>query len=369
MRAVRRAFSARVPKFAAIAGVGAFCTVGAAAMACAVTARGDHEPETPPTAGATAAAEFTVKVGTTEQTPTSPRGAPSVAAPSPPPPIADAPPAEADTPAPIAATPTVAPQEPSPPVLRDNQIIVYYGTPLADGLGILGTMPPAEAAAEVAERARLYDSLNGDIGAIGALDVIYSLAQAEPTSNGMYIRHLEDHYVDEYLRVAEEHDLQVFLDLQIGRRQILEEVRGIEKFLLNPRVHVAIDPEYAVGPEGVPIATPGRITGDQINDVQAYLRELVATHGLPGKVLVLHQYMEDTVIDAERVETVPEVDFVLNMDGLGDVGDKKEKYEHFSSKPHSKNDAFNIFLLHDHRVLSEDEILGLSPVPRIVFYQ
>jgi hypothetical protein len=270
------------------------------------------------------------------------------------------------TPEPAAAV--ALPPSP-PPVLRDNQIIVYYGTPLAEGLGVLGTLRPEDAALQVAERARVYDSLNGDLGAVGALDVIYSLAQAEPTSNGLYIRHLEDHYVERYLRIAEEHNLQVFLDLQIGRAQILDEVRNIERFLLNPRVHVAIDPEYAVGPEGVPIATPGRISGDDINTVQAYLRELVTRHGLPGKILVVHQYMDDTVVDAERVEAVNDVDFVLNMDGLGDVNEKKEKYQHFSSKPHSKHDAFNVFLIHDHYVMGEEEIVDLTPMPRIVFYQ
>jgi hypothetical protein len=274
---------------------------------------------------------------------------------------------DATTPPPAAIPPLAVAA--GPPVLRDNQVIVYYGTPLAAGLGILGALEPEQAALQVADRARTYDGLNGDRGAVGALDVIYSLAQAEPTPNGMYIRYLEDFYIEEYLRIAEEHDLELFLDLQIGRARILDEVRGVERFLLNPRVHIAIDPEYAVGPEGVPVATPGSITGGEINAVQVYLRDLVARYGLPGKMLVVHQYMEDTIVDAERVETVADIDFVLNMDALGGVKEKKEKYEHFSSRSHSKHDAFNVFFIHDQRVLSEEEILGLSPVPSIVFYQ
>jgi hypothetical protein len=255
------------------------------------------------------------------------------------------------------------------PLLHDNQIIVYYGTPLAEGLGILGALGPELAAAQVAERARVFDELNGEPGAIGALDVIYSLAQAEPTPNGMYIRHLEKHHVERYLALAEQHDLQIFLDLQIGRARIIDEVRGIERYLMNPRVHVAIDPEYAVGSEGVPAATLGTITGDEINEVQAYLRELVERHGLPPKILVVHQYMDETVLDGDRVEAIGDVDFVLNMDAFGDVKEKKNKYERFSSKPHSKHEAFNVFLAHDEYVLTEEEILDLSPVPHIVFYQ
>ena len=368
MRAVRRAFLARFSQSHVVGGVLCIVAVSAVATACAVAARGEGQAfwgaplETP-----SPLAIMFDRTATPDQA-----AAPPLAAASPPPAIQPAPaspPAHLDTPEPVTPAPSAEPTAKAAPVLRDNQVIVYYGTPLSDGLGILGTLPPEQAAVQVAEHARTYDSLNGDLGAVGALDVIYSLAQAEPTGNGMYIRHLEDHYVEQYLRVAEEHDLQIFLDLQIGRRQILDEVRGIERWLLNPRVHVAIDPEYAVGPEGVPIATPGRITGNEINDVQTYLRDLVQAHGLPGKMLVVHQYMEETVVDAERVEVIDDIDFVLNMDGLGDVGEKREKYEHFSSKPHSKNDAFNVFLVHDYRVLSEEEILGLRPVPRIVFYQ
>jgi hypothetical protein len=316
---------------------------------------------------------------TPQATPSETAPANNVPADTPAPPAPDvAPPAPATAPPAVPSEPPSAPTEPPAPsepvappptALEDNQIIVYYGTPLAGQLGILGTLPPEEAARQVAEHARTYDSLNGDLGAVGALDVIYSLAQGEPTNNGMYIRHLEDEHVARYLQIAEEHDLQLFLDLQIGRARILDEVRNIERFLRNPRVHVAIDPEYAVGPDGVPIATPGRISGDEINEVQTYLREFVAQHNLPGKILVVHQYMDDTIVDPDRVQAMQAVDFVLNMDAFGEVKEKIKKYSHFSAQPHSKHDAFNVFFVHDQYVLSEEEITRLSPMPRIVFYQ
>jgi len=267
------------------------------------------------------------------------------------------------------ATPT--PEAAARSVLRDNQLIVYYGTPLAAGLGVLGTMPPDDIAVAVRQRAAAFDRLNGDAaGAVPALDLIYSLAQAEPTGNGMYIRHLPDAQVRRYIEVAERHDLQLMLDLQIGRSSIIDEVRRIEPYLLNPRVHVAIDPEYAVGAEGVPIKTPGRITGAEINEVQAYLRELVEAHGLPPKILVVHQYMDPTIVDPQAVAKVEGVDYVLNMDAFGDVKAKKKKYRHFAEKPpETKLHGFNVFLVHDHAVLSEEELLQLSPLPQVIFYQ
>jgi hypothetical protein len=246
---------------------------------------------------------------------------------------------------------------------------VYYGTPLASALGVLGTLEPEGAAVAVADRARTYDALNGDLGAVGALDVIYSIAQGEPTANGKYVRYLEDDYVRRYIALAEQHDLQIFLDLQIGRGDTLAEVQHIEPFLLHPRVHVAVDPEYAVGPEGVPIATPGSISGEQINAVQDYLRTLIEAHNLPPKMFVVHQYIDSTIVGGDRVKASADVDFVINMDAYGDVKEKLKKYAFFSAKPYSQHDAFNVFLVHDHRVMSETEILNLSPLPRVIFYQ
>jgi hypothetical protein len=289
----------------------------------------------------------------------------------PPAPVGEPPAAELPQPAP-SAEPAPAESAPEPPksVLADNQVIVYYGTPLASGLGVLGYYDrPEQAADAVAERARRYDELNGDRGAVGALDLIYSLVQAEPTENGLYLSDLPDDVVGRYVEVTRERNMPLFLDVQIGRANVIDEVRRLEGYLLNPNVHIAIDPEYAVGPWGVPLQTPGRISGEQINDIQQYLRDLVTQHGLPPKMMVVHQYMEDTVVDSQRIETYDGVDFVLNMDGLGDAAEKQRKYEFFSAQHHSKNEAFNIFLQHDDRVMSEEEILGLSPAPQLVFYQ
>jgi hypothetical protein len=248
-------------------------------------------------------------------------------------------------------------------------MVVFYGTPLAEGLGILGVFEPEEAAARVREQASVFDDINGERGVLPAFDLIYSMAMDIPTPNGLYLRYLGDWLVERYLAVAEEHDLQLILDLQIGRGDILQEVHKIERFLLHPRVHVAIDPEYAVGPDGVPVATPGRISGHDINAVQAYIGDLVAREALPPKLVVLHQYIDETVTDGEATIDVPNVDLVLNMDGWGDEQEKRDKYWAYAGLPYAERRSFNIFLRQDHRVLSEAEALQLAPSPDVIFYQ
>lgn len=298
-------------------------------------------------------------------------GAPPVAS------VPAAPVASAPAPLPTATAAASAAPSPAAPVaiaqaghlLDENQMVVYYGSPLAAGLGILGTFEPEEAARRVQQQAQTYDDANGDRGAIGALDVIYALAQDEPTQNGLYVRYLEDDIVQRYIDLADQYDLQVILDLQIGRGDIAGEVRKIERFLRHPRVHVAIDPEYAVGPWGEPIVTPGYMSGHDINAVQEYVAALVETHSLPPKMVVIHQYMDETITEGEVTRLTPQVHLVLNMDAFGEDKAKRKKYRAFASRPYAQKDSFNIFLKQDERVLSEEEVLDLKPEPDVVFYQ
>jgi hypothetical protein len=269
--------------------------------------------------------------------------------------------------APVPATigPTPTPESP----LKNSQMVVFYGSPVSSELGILGMFPPEEAAQRAKAEAEIYDGLNGNRGAFGAMDLIYSQVQAEPTENGLYLRYLDDSTVQEYLDLADKYDLQLILDLQIGRSTVEAEVEKIERFLKNRRVHVAIDPEYAVGPDGIPLDTPGRVYGDDLNRMQDVLTDIVDQNQLPPKMAIVHQYLDDTIQDGGATKKVPEVDLVLNMDAFGDAREKNEKYEIFSTRPYASRRSFNIFLQQDERVLSEQEALDLTPPPDAIFYQ
>ena len=283
--------------------------------------------------------------------------APAARAPAPPPPPTQAPPPPTPTPA------------PPPSLFQNAQIIAFYGSPISPLLGVLGRFAPADLVRWLKGEAGIYDSINGDRGAVPALDLIYAQAQSDPTDNGLYLRYLSDEQVRWYIALAEQNDLQVILDLQIGRGDVLGEVQKIEPYLENPRVHVAIDPEYAVGPQGVPIETPGTISGEQINAVQQYLDDLVRRLNLPPKLLVIHQYMDQTVTDGGAARRFDHVDLVLNMDAYGAAQDKVDKYHLFAARSYAQRRSFNVFLQHDDPVASENDVMRLSPQPDMVIYQ
>jgi len=314
-----------------------------------------------------------------EQTADAPAGqvAPAEEAPPPPsaplvPPVAEPAPAgeAAPSPAPPSAGAAPSPAPAAATSLFDHgQVVAFYGSPLSPGLGVLGMYPGEEMAQRLTGQARIYDDLNGDRDVIPAMDLIYGVVQAEPTENGLYVSYLPDEVVDEYIRLAEEHDLQLILDLQIGRSTVADEVAKVGRFLENPRVHVAIDPEYAVGPDGYPVYTPGLISGHDINAAQLYLDGLTKRLHLPRKMLVIHQFMEDTIMEGEVTADIPDVDLVLNMDAYGDYPDKVEKYHYFAARPYAERRSFNIFLKQDQPVAPEQDVLSLDPMPDMVMYQ
>lgn len=301
-------------------------------------------------------------------------GAPSSVAPAPnatPPAVAASPATEppavpTSTPAPPA--PTATPARP-PSIFATAQVVAFYGSPRSPGLGVLGRFSDQDLVSWLKSESSIYDSLNGDRGVVPALDLIYSMAQSDPTSNGLYVRYLDEATVRHYIQLAHDNDLQIILDLQIGRGEILTEVQKIEPYLADSRVHVAIDPEYAVGPDGAPIATPGHMTGDQINAVQAYLQDLTQRLGLPAKLLVIHQYMDATIVNGGVTQRFPDVDVVLNMDAYGDAAEKVAKYKDFATRPYAEYRSYNVFLSYDEPVASEQQIMALDPQPEMIEYQ
>ena len=258
----------------------------------------------------------------------------------------------------------------NPSLLASNQLVVYYGSPTSSSLGILGTFPDAvDAAKGLAGETALVDQLNGPRGSVGAMDVIYGMVTSDPGPDGIHVRYLDDGTTRQYIDRAAEHNEQVILDMQIGNGTVLGEVKKLEPYLLLPNVHVAIDPEYAVGPGGVPIQDPGRITGDDLNQAQDYLSKLVAEHHLPPKMLVVHQYMDATIQDAGATKTYDNVDLVLNVDGIGAPDEKAHMYEHFASEPWAHRRSYTVFLKQDTQLPSEQQLLAMQPSPDMILFQ
>ena len=253
--------------------------------------------------------------------------------------------------------------------LHETQIVSYYGNPYSERMGILGTAAPDTIAALLEERAARYDRLNGATAVVPALHLVYAVAQPHPAEDGRYLYYLSDDDVRRYLALAEERDMLLFLDLQIGRSSVETELRRVLPYLRHPKVHLALDPEFAVGPGEVPGAVFGSLHADDINRAQAMLQKLVEEERLPPKLLVVHQFVDGMVLEGESIERFPDVELIIDVDGFGPAEVKRAIYRRYASRPYAFHAAIKLFFEQDTGLMSEQEVLSLDPRPSVIIYQ
>ena len=250
------------------------------------------------------------------------------------------------------------------------QVVAFYGHPSVAAMGVLGHGTPAEVAEQVAVWAGHHDRLNGLRGAIGAYHLITGVAQANPTSNGLWLNRLSHDRIAEYVEAAREHGMFLFLDTQIGWSDPLTEVKLLESFLLEPFVHIAVDPEFATEPLGVrPGRAIGGITGGQVNEVLRYLSALVEEEGLPDKILMVHQFTGRMLHDRDEIRKHAGVELSIDMDGIGSPRAKLNGYRLFAVSEPSQRPAFKLFFNQDRPMMTPEEVQALDRVPDLIIYQ
>jgi hypothetical protein len=225
------------------------------------------------------------------------------------------------TPIPVTPAPTPDPLRCGSTVdqayMRDTQILSYYGSPYTAQMGILGALDPATLVAEVKAHAETYDALNGFRSVRPALHIVYGAAQAAPGLDGDYLLYVDDATMREYIDLACENDLLVFVDMQIGRSDVETEVRKTLPYLELPNVHLAIDPEFAMAHGEVPGQRIGTIDAADLNAAQTVVEEFIEAEGLDDKILVVHQFLDKMITRPELIVDFERVRLVVDMDGFG----------------------------------------------------
>jgi hypothetical protein len=255
-------------------------------------------------------------------------------------------------------------------VFASAQIVAFYGHPGVPAMGILGAYTPERAADEVLKWARRYDALNGSRGVIPALHLITAVAQADAGLDGTYLGRLDDATIQRYVDVTRARGMVLILDVQVGWADPLAEVQRLRKFLEQPHVHLALDPEYATERYGeAPGLVIGSLDASQVNRVQRYLAEIVRAKRLAPKVLVLHQFLDDMLLDRSSFESVAEVEVTIDMDGFGPDRLKLEKYDIFSLGSAAERAAIKLFFEWDEPLITPERLQRLGSPPDLVIYQ
>ena len=136
------------------------------------------------------------------------------------------------------------------------------------------------------------------------------------------------------------------LDIQPGRSDFFTEATRLERWLREPDVGLALDPEWRVSGGEVPGQVIGHVDAREVNATSAWLAQLVERHDLPEKLFIVHQFTDD-MVDDTQLQAREGLAMVLNADGFGTPPVKIAKYRAFTRAARSFDQGFKLFYEED----------------------
>lgn len=252
-------------------------------------------------------------------------------------------------------------------LLPAHRLVGYFGAPQDEELGALGVGTPAEAARRLEDQAAPYADDARPV--LPVFELVATIADATPGDDGLYRTRQEEAVIRRYLEAAREANALLLLDIQPGRADFMSEARALEEFLAEPDVGLALDPEWHMAPNEVPGQAIGSVDAATVNEVAGYLAGLVERENLPEKLLLVHQFTEDMIVDRDALEAPPGVALTLNIDGFGTAADKRAKYRQLVGRRPDHHIGFKLFYEEDTGLMSPEQVLRLEPPPDVVVYE
>ncbi len=249
------------------------------------------------------------------------------------------------------------------------RLVAFYGHHSAAAMGVLGETDPDTAYERLARQAAPYAE-HGDRPVLPTFELIVTVATAGPGADGDYSAPSSPDDVQRYLDAARRHGVYLLLDIQPGRSDFLTETRRYDRFLTEPDVGLALDPEWRMGPDEVPGRTVGSVDAREVEAVADHVAAIVREHHLPQKLFVVHQFQDRMIRGEELLTRRPELALLIQMDGHGSRSQKLDTYAHVSSDDGSWWNGFKLFYDEDRQMFAPHELLAtVRPVPDLVSYQ
>ena len=275
-----------------------------------------------------------------------------------------------------AARPALTPT-PTPPQLPgggriifahpERRIVAFYGNPQDPELGTLGIGSPRAAGKRLLKVAHRYARPGRPV--LPAMELLATVANAAPGDDGLYRSQTSDAVIGRYLRAARAVKAELILDIQPGRAAFLPEAQRLERWLRQPDVSLALDPEWHVTAPDLPGQVIGSVDASEVVAVGNWLDTLTRHFGLPQKVLVLHQFTEGMITDRPLLHPYRSVAVVLNTDGFGSEAVKASKYEEFAKLSGFAFNGFKLFYKEDTGLMTPHSVLHLRPPPDMIVYE
>jgi hypothetical protein len=253
----------------------------------------------------------------------------------------------------------------------EHQFIALYGTPSTGVLGVLGEQGADAAVQRAHDVAAPYTALT-DKTVVPMFEIIATVAAGGPGKDGNYSNELSVDEFRPFVDAAAAAGMYIVIDLQPGRTDFLTQAKQYQPLLELPNVGLALDPEWRLGPDQVPLKQIGSVTAAEVNSVTTWLADLANEKGLPQKMLVLHQFRPAMISDRTSLDlSRPEVAVLIHADGQGGQGDKQATWANLHrDAPAGVHWGWKNFYDEDHPMLTPEQTMGaVSPAPDLITYQ
>jgi hypothetical protein len=251
-------------------------------------------------------------------------------------------------------------------IFPDFRVVAFYGAPQSRELGALGVGSPDHAVRRLARQAEPYARKTRPV--MLALELLADIANHDAGADGLYRTRQPPSIIARYLRAARRAKALLVLDIQPGHADFLTETRHLDRWLREPDVGLALDPEWHT-PGAVPGTVIGSVRAAEVNAVARHVAAIVRKNALPEKLFVVHQFTPNMIGDKRQVRPLPGLAMTMNVDGFGDRPNKISKYRLFTHDGTSFHRGYKLFYEEDTNLMTPRSVLALQPRPDFVVYE
>lgn len=251
-------------------------------------------------------------------------------------------------------------------------LVAMYGSPAGPALGVLGEQGLDESIARAGQFAAPYAGLLPDRTVVPTFEIIATVASGSAGPDGDYSSETDPETLRPYVEAAGAAGLYVVLDLQPGRADFLTQAQRYRSLLELPYVGLALDPEWRLQPDQLPLQQIGSVGVDEVNQVVTWLADLTRDAALPQKLLVVHQFRLSMVTDRERLDTSrDELAMMVHVDGQGSQPAKQGTWNALhAGAPSPLYWGWKNFVDEDEPMLTPEQTVSqVQPLPELVTYQ
>lgn len=255
-------------------------------------------------------------------------------------------------------------------LMPDHRFVSLYGIPNNPQLGALGDQPMQPTITRAQQLADSYQPYAAE-PVVPALEIIATVSSSTPTANGDYSLETDPSALQPWIEAAKQAHEYVILDLQSGRSDFLSQAKEYAGLLKDPDVGLALDPEWRLQPNQVPIAQIGSVDASEINRTANWLAQLTAQHHLPQKLFIVHQFQLGMITNRQTLEVLhAELAYIIQMDGNGSQIQKQATWQSITANvPVGVRFGWKNFYQQDHPMLDPASTMAITPKPWYVSYQ